>query len=91
MNISVDGDFEIVGLIPNDGRMYVTSVIIFDKDNTPMETGAAYFMYDESEKGLNAITYPETFPAGWQWVKSTGYRFDLNQQYHSKQCRCSHC
>lgn len=77
VNIPVDGDFEIVGLIPNDGRMYVTSVIIFDKDNTPMEMGAAYFMYDESEKGLKAITYSETFPAGWQLVKSTGYRFDL--------------
>lgn len=77
VNVPVDGDFEIVGLIPNDGKMYVTSIILFDKNKVPMEIGAAYFKHDDSEKGLIAITYPETFPAGWQLVKTTDYRFDL--------------
>lgn len=77
VNVPVNGDFQIVGLIPNDGRMYVTSIVLFDKNKVPMEIGAAYFMYDDSGKGLKAVTYSETFPAGWELVKSTGYRFDL--------------
>lgn len=62
VNIPVNSDFEIVGLVPNDGRMYVTSIILFDKNKVPMEIGAAYFMYDAQGKGLKAVTYSETFP-----------------------------
>ncbi|MDQ0741073.1 hypothetical protein [Pseudomonas sp. W4I3] len=77
VNILVNDDFQIVGLIPNDGRMYVTSVILFDKNKVPMEIGAAYFMYDAPTDSLNFITYPETFPAGWKLVKRKDYRFEL--------------
>ncbi len=77
VNISANGDYDIIGLIPNDGRMYVTSIILFDKNKTPLEIGAAYFMYDTSAKELKAVTYSETFPAGWELVKKTGYRFEL--------------
>ncbi|HGA3141959.1 TPA: beta/gamma crystallin domain-containing protein [Enterobacter hormaechei] len=77
VNIPVNGDFEIVGLVPNDGRMYVTSIILFDKNKVPMEIGAAYFMYDAQGKGLKAVTYSETFPDGWKLERNNNYRFDL--------------
>lgn len=38
-------DFEIVGLVPNDGPMYATSIIRFEKNKVPMEIGSACFMY----------------------------------------------
>lgn len=77
VNIYVNTDYEIVGLIPNDGRMYVTSVILFDTKGVPMEQGEAYFKYDLQSDSLQVVTYSETFPSGWEFVKQEGYRFEL--------------
>jgi len=77
IHIPVNDDYQIVGLIPKDGRMYITSIILFDKNKVPMEIGSAYFMYNSSTKGLEAVTYSETFPAGWELVNNTEYRFEL--------------
>lgn len=77
VNIPVDADYEIVGLIPDDGRMYVTSIILFDAYGVPMEQGEAYFKYDSPSDSLQVVTYSETFPSGWEFVKQEGYRFEL--------------
>lgn len=77
INIPVNNDYQIVGLIPNDERMYVTSIVLFDKNNIPLEIGSAYFAYEKTTDTLKAITYSETFPAGWEWVKKEEYRFEL--------------
>ncbi|AKA38043.1 hypothetical protein AXW38_03870 [Yersinia ruckeri] len=77
VNIPVNGDYEIVGLIPDDGKLYVTSVILFDTDGVPMGQGEAYFKYYHQSDDLQVITYPETFPSGWEFVKREGYRFEL--------------
>ncbi|MBD1226935.1 beta/gamma crystallin domain-containing protein [Xenorhabdus griffiniae] len=70
-----NGDYEIVGLIPQNGQLYVTSVVIFDQNNIPVTQGAVYFKYNGT--GLDIITYDETKPPHTRFEKADSYHFKL--------------
>ncbi|KWT04046.1 hypothetical protein AO286_12345 [Pseudomonas syringae] len=70
--------YEIVGLIPIDGRDYVTDIIIFDAGDIPVLHGAVYVRYDASKKTLLSTIYSELFPIGeLEFNKVSDYQFDL--------------
>ncbi|MDC9596582.1 beta/gamma crystallin domain-containing protein [Xenorhabdus anantnagensis] len=70
-----NGDYEIVGLIPKDGQQYVTSVVVFDKNNIPVTQGAVYFTYNGTE--LDIITYDVTKPPYMRFEKAGSYHFNF--------------
>ncbi|MBD2785483.1 hypothetical protein ID858_12545 [Xenorhabdus sp. DI] len=68
-----DGDYEIVGLIPKDHQLYVTSVVIFNQSNIPVTQGAVYFQYNGTD--LDIVAYDETKPPHMRFEKADGYHF----------------
>ncbi|MDX7999501.1 hypothetical protein FE394_09870 [Xenorhabdus sp. Reich] len=68
-----NGDYEIVGLIPTDGQLYVTSVVVFDQNNIPVTQGAVYFKHTGT--GLDIVTYDETKPPHIKIEKKESYHF----------------
>ncbi|MCC8381673.1 beta/gamma crystallin domain-containing protein [Xenorhabdus sp. PB30.3] len=69
------GDYEVVGLIPKDGQMYITSVVVFDQNNIPVTQGAVYFKYNGTD--IDIITYNETKPLYMKFEKEDNYRFNF--------------
>lgn len=74
-------DYEIVGLIPEDGRLYFASIMIFNRDNIPVLQGGVYFSYNMLTKELEVTTYPDIAPKGVIFVKMGSHRFDINLEY----------
>ncbi|PHM70059.1 beta/gamma crystallin domain-containing protein [Xenorhabdus kozodoii] len=66
-------DYKVVGLVPKDGQLYVTSVVIFNQNNIPVTQGAVYFKHNGTD--LDIVTYDTTKPAHMRFEKVEGYHF----------------
>ncbi|CDL79673.1 beta/gamma crystallin domain-containing protein [Xenorhabdus cabanillasii] len=75
VNCYSDGDYEVVGLIPKDGQLYVTSVAIFNYQNIVVTQGAVYFKYNGTD--LDIVTYDDTKPSYMRFEKASSYHFNF--------------